>query len=146
MTKINKTFFILVICIQILLSTAQNSFAIGPQLEVDCGNWDKLSDSKGLYRELSALALYTFSGAKFKYEVRFFNTATGNSSRGAFKGTYEIKNPEYSSRQLELPIPMKFRNNTKDRKMFNANYIRGEFKFTDIQGFEAYSTCIWKWN
>ena len=141
-----KRYFIPIICILIAIGTPQNSLAIGPQLEVDCGNWDKLSDSKGIYRELSAVTFYTFSGAKFKYEVRFFNTSKGNSSRGTFKGTYEIKNPEYSSRQIELPIPMKYRNNSTDRKMFNSNYIRGEFKFTDIQGFEAYSTCIWKWN
>jgi hypothetical protein len=141
-----KRYFTAIIFSLIAIGIPQNSFAFGPQLEVDCGNWDKLSDTKGLYRELSAVTLYTFSGAKFKYEVRFFNTSTGNSSRGTFKGTYEIKNPEYSSRQIELPIPMKFRNNTTDRKMFNSKYIRGEFKFTDSQGFEAYSTCIWKWN
>jgi hypothetical protein len=144
--KLMRRYLIPTTIVLISLVTPQHSLAIGPKLEVDCGNWNKLSDAKGVYKELSAVAFYSFSGAKFKYEVRFFNTSKGNSSRGTFKGTYEIENPEYSNRQIELPIPMKFRNNSTNRTMFNSKYIRAEFKFTDIQGFEAYSTCIWKWN
>ena len=144
--KLMRRYLIPTTLVLISLVTTQHSLAIGPKLEVDCGKWNKLSDAKGVYKELSAVAFYSFSGAKFKYEVRFFNTSKGNSSRGTFKGTYEIENPEYSSRQIELPIPMKFRNNSTNRTMFNSKYIRAEFKFTDTQGFEAYSTCIWKWN
>jgi hypothetical protein len=120
--------------------------AIGPQLVVDCGNWDYLQDSAGKYRELTAVALFGYAGPKFKYQVNFYNTSKSRTSLGVFKGTYVIENPENEVHETELPINMKFRNNKYSATMYKSKYIRGEFKFTDIQGFEAYQTCIWKWS
>jgi len=130
----------------LVVANIQDSLAIGPQLELDCGNWEKLSDYEGAYRQLTAVALYSFSGSKFKYEVKFYSTSKSKISRGTYKGTYKIENPESTSHQVEMPLPMKFRNNSIGRTMYKTKYIRAEFKFTDVQGFQAYKTCIWKWS
>jgi hypothetical protein len=141
-----KRGFVFLMILLLGVTSIQNSFAIGPQLELDCGNWEKLADNEGAYRQLTAVALYSFSGSKFKYEAKFFSTSKEKTSRGIFKGTYKIENPESTSHQVEMPLPMKFRNSSMERTMYKTKYIRAEFKFTDVQGFEAYKTCIWKWS
>ena len=139
---------IAVVCLGLVFFNVQipSAGAIGPQLVVDCGNWEYLQDSSGRYRELTAVALFGYAGAKFKYQVNFYNSAKSRTSLGVFKGTYEIENPENDVHETEMPVNMKFRNNKYSITMYKTKYIRGEFKFTDIQGFEAYKTCIWKWS
>ena len=141
-----KRFLVIIICTFFTISSSFNVYALGPQLEVDCGNWENLSDNEGAYRQLTAVALYSFSGSKFKYEVKFFSTSKEKTSRGTFKGTYKIENPESTSHQVEMPLPVKFRNTRMERTMYKTKYIRAEFKFTDVQGFEALKTCVWKWS
>ena len=142
-----KGFLIAGICVGLVIATVpSNAVAIGPQLQVDCGNWNYLKSSAGSYRELSATALYTFAGDSFKYKVIFYGSSKEKFSRGIFHGTYKIENPEYSSRTIEYPLNMKFRNNKYESFMYKTKYIKGEIKFTDSQGFESYQTCIWKWN
>ena len=141
-----KPLRVLVICLGLVIaSLPSNAIAIGPQLQVDCGNWANLKDAKGSYRELSAVALYTFAGDSFKYSVKFYGSSKEKSSRGTFQGTYKIENSEYASRTIEMPINMKFRNNKIESFMYKTKYIKADMKFTDIQGFENYQTCIWKW-
>ena len=142
-----KPLRLLGICVGLLIATVPTSaIAIGPQLQVDCGNWAKLRDSQGSYRELSAVALYTYAGNSFKYNIKFYGSTKEKFSRGTFQGTYKMKSPESSSRTTEIPINMKFRNNKLESFMFKTKYIKAEIKFTDIQGFESYQTCIWKWS
>ena len=139
---------IAVVCLGLVFFNVQipSAGAIGPQLVVDCGNWEYLQDSSGRYRELTAVALFGYAGAKFKYQVNFYNSAKSRTSLGVFKGTYEIEYPENDVHETEMPVNMKFRNNKYSVTMYKTKYIRGEFKFTDIQGFEAYKTCSWKWS
>lgn len=119
-------------------------FGIGPQLEVSCGSWNYLKDSSGAYRELDALAIYGYAGSKFDYEMKLYNTATSKRSLGTFKGSYEIKKPESETHITEVPLTTKFYKSTSSI-MYKSKYIRAEIKFTDIQGFEAYHRCVWKW-
>lgn len=136
----------LIVALSIFLTIGTNSaMAIGPQLDLDCGNWRYLKDGTGAYRELSAISYYTFAGDSFKYKVVFYGSSREKFSRGVFQGTYKIENPEYSSREIEFPINMKFGNNKFESFMYKTKYIRGEFRFTDAQGFQNYKTCIWKW-
>lgn len=134
------------ICIGLLFTSSQNnSFAFGPELEVDCGNWVLLRDAQGSYRELTAIAFYNFAGNSFKYKVSYFGSSKEKFSRGTFQGTYTIENPELASRTVELPLNTKFRNNKYESFMFKTKYIKANIKFTDSQGYESYKTCIWKW-
>jgi hypothetical protein len=119
--------------------------AIGPQLQLDCGNWSYIKDGTNAYRELSAMSYYTFAGDSFKYKVVFYGSRKEKFNRGIFQGTYKIENPEYSSREIEFPINMKFGNNKYESVMYKTKYIKGKFRFTDSQGFQSYKTCIWKW-
>jgi hypothetical protein len=142
-----KSLRILGICVGLLIVTLpSNAHAIGPQLQVDCGNWTYLKDARGSYRELSAVALYTFAGDSFKYKISFYGSSKEKFSRGIFQGTYEIEDPEYTSRTIEMPLNMKFRNNKLGSFMYKTKYIKADIKFTDVQGFENYQTCIWKWS
>jgi len=125
-------------------STTERAFGIGPQLEVSCGNWNYLKDSSGAYRELDALAIYGYAGSKFTYEMKFYNTAKSKRSLGTFKGSYEIEKPESETHITEVPLTTKFYKTTSSI-MYKSKYIRAEIKFTDIQGFEAYHRCVWKW-
>jgi hypothetical protein len=121
---------------------------LGPQLQVDCGNWNTFKDAKGTYRELSASALYEFSGASFTYNIKFYGSARdyrNEISRAVINWRHEITNPEYSSRAMEVPITTTFRNNKYEAYMFKTKYIRADILFTDAQGFEARKACIWKW-
>ena len=120
----------------------------GHQLQVYCGTWNNLKYKKGAYRELSALALYEFSGRSFKYNIEFYGSTRDyrdKVSRASINWSHEIENPEYSSRAMELPITTKFRNNKYQSYMFKTKYIRADILFTDSQGFEAREACIWKW-
>ena len=138
---------LLVIAIVVSLTMSTNSArAIGPQLQLDCGNWSYIKDGTSSYRELSAMSYYTFAGNSFKYKVVFYGSNKEKFSRGVFQGTYKIENPEYSSREIEFPINMKFGNNKYESFMYKTKYIKGEFRFTDPQGFQSYKTCIWKWS
>ena len=142
-----KSIRILGICVGLLIATVpSDAVAIGPQLEVDCGNWTYLKDGKGSYRELSAVASYLFAGDSFKYKVNFYGSKKEKFSRGIFQGTYKIEEPEVASRVIEWPLNMKFRNNKYESFMYKTKYIMAEIKFTDGQGFENYKSCIWKWN
>lgn len=134
------------ICVGLVISSVpSNAIAIGPQLQVTCGNWANLKDSQGSYRELTAVALYTYAGNSFKYNVKFYGSSKEKFSRGTFQGTYEIEDPESASRTTEMPLNMKFRNNKMESYMYKTKYIKADIKFTDVQGFENYQTCIWKW-
>jgi hypothetical protein len=134
------------ICIGLLLATLpSNSFALGPELEVDCGNWVLLRDTQGSYRELTAVAYYNFAGDSFKYKVNYFGSSKEKFSRGTFQGTYTIENPELASRTVELPLNTKFRNNKYESFMYKTKYIKAMITFTDSQGYENRKTCIWKW-
>ena len=141
-----KRFSKLGICVGLLIAIVPSgAFAIGPELKVDCGNWTNHKDAQGSYRELSAVALYTFAGESFKYKIKFYGSSKEKFSRGTFQGTYEIEDPESASRTIEMPLNMKFRNNKYESFMYKSKYIKAEIQFTDIQGFENYKTCIWKW-
>lgn len=121
---------------------------LGPQLQVDCGTWNTLRDTEGTYRELSAYALYEFSGASFTYNIKFYGSAKdyrNKISRASINWSHEITNPEYSSREMEVPISTIFRNDKYQAYMFKTKYIRADILFTDAQGFEARKTCIWRW-
>lgn len=134
------------ICLGLLLGTFPNySYAFGPELEVDCGNWVIQRDTQGLYRELTAVALYNFAGDSFKYKVDYFGSSKEKFSRGTFQGTYKIEDPELASRTVEIPLNTKFRNNKYESFMYKTKYIKANIKFTDSQGYENYKTCIWKW-
>lgn len=134
------------ICIGLLLATSpSNSFAFGPELEVDCGNWVLLRDTQGSYRELTAVAFYNFAGDSFKYKVNYYGSSKEKFSRGTFQGTYTIENPELASRTVELPLNTKFRNNKYELFMYKTKYIKAMITFTDSQGYENHKTCIWKW-
>jgi hypothetical protein len=126
------------------LSTTIPSVAIGPQLKVDCGNWSLGRDVEGSYRELSALALYDFSGDRFEYRAKFYGSTKEKFSRGTFQGTYLIENPESNSHSVEFPLNIKFRKNKYELFMYKTKYIKAEIQFIDIQGFKASKTCIWK--
>lgn len=142
-----KRFLTVAISLGLAIATIpSNAGAIGPQLQVDCGNWTYLKDGDGSYRELSAVAFYGFAGDSFKYKVVFYGSSKEKFNRGIFQGTYKIENPEYASRTIEWPLDMKFRNNKYERFMYKTKYIKAEIKFTDVQGFENYKTCIWKWS
>jgi len=134
-------------CVGLVIGTfPSNAIAIGPQLKVDCGNWTYLKDTQGSYRELSAVALFAFAGKSFRYNVEFYGSSKENFSRGTFQGTYKIKDPESASRTIEMPLNMKFANTKYTVFMYKTKYIKADIKFTDIQGFENYKTCIWKWS
>ena len=141
-----KRSFVLSVCTVLAFLLPIPTMAIGPQLQVDCGNWNYLKDSNGSYRELSAVAIFDYSGSNFSYRVKFYGSKKENFSRGTFQGTYAIKNPESSFHSTEFPLNMKFRNNKYESFMYKTKYIKAEIKFTDSEGFEAYKTCIWKWN
>ena len=129
--------------------TPSTSFAIGPQLQFDCGNWNYLKDSKGKYRELSTQALYYFSGSEFKYNIDYYGSKRDfreKTSSASFIGSHVIESPEYSSRTLPVPISKKFRNNKMDMYMYKTKYLRAEIVFIDEIGFEARASCIWKWS
>lgn len=134
------------ISISVLLTIFPNNlYAIGPELEVDCGNWVIQRDTQGFYRELTAVALYNFAGDSFKYKVDYFGSSKEKFSRGTFQGTYKIEDPELPSRTVEIPLNTKFRNNKYESFMYKTKYIKANIKFTDSQGYENYKTCIWKW-
>lgn len=134
------------ICLGLIISSSSSiAVAFGPQLEVDCGNWVIQRDTQGLYRELTAVALYNFAGDTFKYKVDYFGSSKEKFSRGTFQGTYKIEDPELASRTVEIPLNTKFRNNKYESFMYKTKYIKANIKFTDSQGYENYKTCIWKW-
>ncbi len=126
--------------------TTANGF--GPQLQFDCGTWTTLKDKRGLYRELSAFALYEYSGSSFTYNIEFYGSTKDyrdKVSSAAINWSHEIEDPEYSSRAMEIPIKTRFRNNKYQAYMFKTKYIRADILFTDSQGFEAREACIWRW-
>jgi hypothetical protein len=140
-----KPLRLLGIFLALFVSTVPSSaVAIGPQLQVDCGKWSTLKDAQGSYRELSAVALYTFAGDSFKYKVTFYGSSKEKFSRGTFQGTHTISDAESASRTIETPLNMKFRNNKIESFMYKTKYIKANIKFTDAQGFENTKTCIWK--
>ncbi len=146
MDIVRKSFLALILAFALVFSlTPERVFGIGPQLEVFCGNWNYIKDSSGSYRELDALAIYGYAGSKFNYEVKFYNTVKSRRSLGIFKGSHEIKEPESETHTTEVPLNMKFNKSTSSI-MYKSKYIRAELKFTDIQGFESYHRCTWKWN
>ena len=125
-----------------------SAVALGPQLQVDCGTWNYLKDSKGAYRELAAQVFYEFSGSSFDYKVDFYGSTKdyrNKTSSATINWSHVIENPEYSSRIMEVPITQKFRNNKFQQYMYKSKYIRADMIFTDSQGFEARKTCVWKW-
>lgn len=123
---------------------SSSAVAIGPQLQLDCGKWSYIKDGTSAYRELSAMSYYTFAGDSFKYKVVFYGSSKEKFSRGIFQGTYKIENPEYSSREIEFPINMKFGNNKYESFMYKTKYIKGEFRFTDSQFLETLSVKLQK--
>ena len=135
------------ICLGLIITTVPSgAVAIGPELQVDCGNWANLKDAQGSYRELSAVAFYTFAGDSFKYKVTFYGSSKEKFSRGTFQGTYVIEDPESASRTIEMPLNMKFRNNKFESFMFKTKYIKANLRFTDVQGYGSNKTCIWKFS
>jgi len=132
--------------LSLIICLAQNpSLAFGPQLQVDCGNWNYIKDGKKSVRELSTVAFFTHSGDSFKVRAKFFSSAKSKSSLGILKWTYTIIDPEYESRTTELPLKMQF-DSRYASVMYKTKYIKGVFKFIDSQGFESLQTCIWKWS
>jgi len=137
----------IVLCLTFVLNS-NYAYGFGPQLQVDCGTWNLLKDAKGAYRELSASAFYEFSGASFTYNIEFYGSTKDvrtDTSRATINWSHEIKNPEYSSRVMEVPITTQFRNNKFTSYMYKTKYIRANILFTDSQGYEARKICIWKW-
>jgi hypothetical protein len=140
MLRILRLFFL-----SLIISLPQNlALAFGPQLQVDCGKWIYKKDGKVSVRELSTLALFTHSGDSFKVRADFFSSAKSKTSLGTLKWTHTIIDPEYESRTTEFPLKMQF-NSRFNSEMYKTKYIKGNFKFTDNQGFESLQTCIWKW-
>jgi len=140
MLRISRIFIL-----SLIISLVQNpSMAFGPQLQVDCGKWIYKKVGKNSVRELSAQAFFTHSGDSFKVRGEFFASAKSKTRLGTLNWTHTILDPEYESRTTELPINMQF-DSRFNSDMYKTKYIKGNFKFTDYQGFESVQTCIWKW-
>lgn len=143
-----KKLFSLIILNMMLVLNSNYAYGFGPQLQVDCGTWSTLKDSKGTYRELSALALYEYSGPSFTYNIEFYGSFKDYRSKlssASINWSHEIENPEYSSRAMEVPLTTQFRKNKYQAHMFKTKYIRADILFTDSRGFESRKACIWKW-